>query len=46
MVRIRMGRPFISRNCLGIFEPIRFPLPPATMIAYLEVEGIKWNKFR
>ena len=33
MVRIRIGLPPSSRNCLGNSAPNRVPLPPATIIA-------------
>ena len=31
IVCISTGRPLIGRNCLGTLEPMRSPLPPATI---------------
>ena len=32
MVRISTGRPPMGRNCFGTSDPMRRPLPPATII--------------
>jgi hypothetical protein len=42
MVRIKMGRPPSSRNCLGSSDPKRVPLPPATMIAIVLITNVNF----
>lgn len=41
MVRKRTGDPAKGRNCLGMADFMRDPLPPATIMASLDTESIE-----